>query len=70
MNCITTKFFGLLWFSQHRAYVKKIIGGYHLFVHNYHLLKYKKNPLLILTFLGIFSIFELEVRVFDELYGY
>ena len=49
------------------AYLNLI--GYHLFVHKYHALKFKKN-LQILTIFRAFFISELIIRVFDELYDY
>ena len=48
---------------------KKILIGYNLFVHNYHVLKFENN-LQILIFFMFFSIFVLKIRVFDELYDY
>ena len=45
------------------------LTGYHLFAHNYHTLKFEKN-LQSLTIFGAFFIFELKIRVFDELYDY
>ena len=47
---------------------KKILTGYQLFVHNY-VLKLEKN-LQILIFFVFFSIFELNIRVSDELFDY
>ena len=39
------------------------------FVHNYHVLKFENN-LKNLIFFMFFSIFELKIRVFNELYDY
>ena len=47
---------------------KKILFGCHLFLHNYHVLKFEK--LQILTVFMTFSVFELKIRVFDEVYAY
>ena len=40
-----------------------------MFVGNYYALRFEKK-LQILTLLKIFSIFELKIRVFDEVYAY
>ena len=40
-----------------------------LFAGNYHALRFEKK-LQILTLLKIFSIFELKIKVFDEVYAY
>ena len=49
--------------------MQKIIIGYHLLFRNYYTLRFEKKT-QILIFLRIFKIFELKIRVFDEVYVY
>ena len=68
MNCMTTKFFGLLYYSQHRTCVKNLILIAFILLKLLYI-KIWKN-LQILTFLCFFSIFGLKIKVFDEVYDY
>ena len=71
MNCMTTKFSGLLWYFQHKACVKKIhIDSICMSKVNV-MLKFKKN-LQIFTFLSFFfiSIFGPKIRVLDQVHDY
>ena len=50
-----TYFFEMLWYSQHRAFLKKIPIGYHLFLYNHHVLKFEKNLQLLIVSMFFFQ---------------